>query len=66
MQRLKNLQGVFVAAVLYFVLVYNLTNLYASEHQGVERFLLVDGAVYPQIFWIAQILLGGLVPLALF
>lgn len=64
--RLKNLQGVFVAAVLYFVLVYNLTNLYATEHHGVERFLLVDGGVYPAIFWIVQVLLGGLVPLALF
>ena len=31
----------FVAAVLYFVLAYHLTNLYATEHHGVERFLLV-------------------------
>jgi molybdopterin-containing oxidoreductase family membrane subunit len=66
LQRLKNLQGIFVAAVLYFVLVFNLTNLYATEHHGVERFLLVDGGVYPWIFWVVQVLLGGLIPLALF
>lgn len=64
--RLKNLQGVFVATVLYFVLVFNLTNLYATEHHGVEWFLLVAGGVYPKIFWIVQVLVGGLIPLALF
>ncbi len=39
-RRLKNLLGVFVAGVLYFVLVYHLANLYATEHHGVETFVL--------------------------
>ncbi len=65
-RRLKNLLAIFVAAVLYFVLVYHITNLYITEHHGVERFILVDGGVYPLVFWIVQVLLGGLVPLALF
>ena len=64
--RLKNLLGVFVAAVLYFVLVYHLTNLYATEHHGVEAFLLRDGGIYTQLFWFGQILLGSLLPLLLF
>ncbi len=64
-QRLKNLLGIFVAGVLYFVLVYNLTNLYASEHHGWERFLLLDGGVYPWLFWGAQVVLGAVAPLAL-
>ena len=64
--RLKNLLGVFVAAVLYFVMVYHLTNLYATEHHGVERFILLDGGVYTQVFWIGQILIGGVVPLLIF
>ncbi len=64
-KRLKNLLGVFVAGVLYFVLVYHLTNLYATEHHGVEAFVLRDGGVYTQIFWFGQILLGSLLPLAL-
>jgi molybdopterin-containing oxidoreductase family membrane subunit len=63
--RLKNLLGVFVAAVLYFVIAYHLTNLYITEDHGVERFILMDGGVYTQVFWILQIALGSLLPLAL-
>jgi Ni/Fe-hydrogenase subunit HybB-like protein len=65
LMRLKNLLGVFIAAVLYFVTVYHLTNLYITQHHGVERFLLMDGGIYTQLFWIVQIGLGSLVPLAL-
>ena len=64
-KRLKNLLGVFILAVLYFVMVYHLTNLYASEHHGVEAFILRDGGIITTLFWFVQILLGSLVPLAL-
>ena len=63
--RLKNLLGVFIGAVLYFVLTYHLTNLYITQNHGVERFILMDGGIYTQLFWIVQILLGSLLPLAL-
>jgi len=63
--RLKNLLGVFIASVLYFVIAYHLTNLYITENHGVERFILMDGGIYTQLFWIVQIGLGSLVPLAL-
>jgi molybdopterin-containing oxidoreductase family membrane subunit len=63
--RLKNLLGVFIAAVLYFVAVYHLSNLYATEHHSVERFILLDGGIYTKLFWIVQIILGSLVPLAM-
>jgi molybdopterin-containing oxidoreductase family membrane subunit len=63
--RLKNLLGVFVAAVLYFVIAYHLTNLYITQNHGVERFILMDGGVYTRLFWIVQIGLGSLLPLAL-
>jgi len=65
MRRLKNLQGIFIASVLYFVLVYHLTNLYMTAHHDVERFILLDGGVYTAIFWIGQVLVGGLLPLAI-
>ena len=65
LRRLKNLLGVFVAAVLYFVLAFHLTNLYGTEHHGIERFILMDGGVYTSLFWIVQILLGSLLPLAM-
>jgi Ni/Fe-hydrogenase subunit HybB-like protein len=64
-QRLKNLLGVFVAGVLYFVIVYHLTNLYSTRLHGVERFILLEGGVYTQLFWFGQILIGSLIPLFL-
>ncbi|MCW9031931.1 MAG: polysulfide reductase NrfD, partial [Gammaproteobacteria bacterium] len=63
--RLKNLLGVFVAGVLYFVIAQHLTNLYATEHHGVEAFILRDGGIYTQLFWYGQIILGSLIPLAI-
>jgi len=63
--RLRNLLGVFVAAVLYFTIVYHLTNLYITEHHGLEKFLLVEGGIYTNLFWIGQVLIGGLLPLAM-
>jgi molybdopterin-containing oxidoreductase family membrane subunit len=65
LMRLKNLLGVFVAAVLYFVVVYHLTNLYITQHHDVERFILLDGGVYTALFWFGQILIGGVLPLVL-
>ena len=66
LRRLKRLLGLFVAAVLYFVLAYHLANLYATEHHGFERFILARGGVYTVLFWLVQVLLGSLAPLALF
>ena len=63
--KLKNLLGVFVGAVLYFALVYHLTNLYVTQHHGVERFILLDGGIYTNMFWIGQVLIGGVIPLFL-
>jgi Ni/Fe-hydrogenase subunit HybB-like protein len=63
--RLKNLLGVFIASVLYFVLVYHLTNLYITERHGIERFILLDGGIYTQLFWLVQVGIGSLLPLAL-
>ena len=66
LQRLRNLLGIFVMTLLYFVVVYNITNLYATEHHSWQRFLLLDGGVYTLLFWVVQMLLGGLLPLAFF
>lgn len=64
-QRLGRLLGVFVAVVLYFTTVQHLTNLYAAEHIGVERFILLDGGIYTLLFWAVQVIVGGLLPMAL-
>jgi len=63
--RMSRLLGIFVAAVLYFTAVQHLTNLYAAEHGGIERFILVDGGIYTMLFWVVQMILGGVVPLLL-
>ena len=65
LRRLGRLLGIFVAVVLYFAAVQHLTNLYAAEHSGVERFILRDGGIYTLLFWGGQIAVGGLLPLVL-
>lgn len=63
--RLTRLLAIFVATAAYFVLVYHLTNLYFARQHGLERFLLIDGGLYPQLFWLGQLGLGSLLPLVL-
>lgn len=64
-RRLKNLLGVFIASVLYFLAVFHLTNIYWAAHIDFEKFILFGGNVYTWLFWGGQVVLGGLVPLAL-
>ncbi len=62
---MKRLLGVFVGAVLYFAAIYHLANLYVTQHHGVEAFILLNGGIYTQLFWIGQVLIGGIIPLVL-
>jgi len=64
-QRLRNLLGVFVVSVLYFTAVYHVTNLYATQHHEVEKFLLLEGGIYTSVFWIGEVIIGGIIPLIL-
>jgi len=64
-KRMRNLMGVFVIAALYFVVTYHLTNLYFARQTDFERFILVDGGIYPLLFWVGYVLLGNLLPLLL-
>ncbi|MGB1109771.1 MAG: NrfD/PsrC family molybdoenzyme membrane anchor subunit [Gammaproteobacteria bacterium] len=63
--RLKNLLGVFIAAVVYFEAARHLTNLYATEHHGVQAFLLAGDNIYTYLFWVVQLGLGAALPLLL-
>lgn len=63
--RLVRLLGLFVAANLYFVALHHVTQLYFAGRGGVEAFVLVNGGVYTTLFWIVQIALGGVLPLAI-
>ncbi|MBV1863782.1 MAG: polysulfide reductase NrfD [Rhodobacteraceae bacterium] len=64
-KRLGRLLGIFAGAVLYFTAVRHLTNLYAAEHADFERFILFSGGFFTQLFWIGQVLIGGVIPLFL-
>jgi molybdopterin-containing oxidoreductase family membrane subunit len=61
--RLQKLQGLFVASVLLLVVIFHLTNLYATEHHSVENFILAGDNLYSGLFWVGYILLGTLLPL---
>jgi molybdopterin-containing oxidoreductase family membrane subunit len=63
--RFKKLLATFVAAVFYFVAVYHLTNIYFAKQTAFEHFILVDGGIFPQLFWGGWLLVGTIVPLAL-
>ncbi|MBK5963725.1 molybdopterin oxidoreductase [Thiocystis minor] len=65
LRRLKNLLGVFVAGVLYFTLVYHLTNLYGAKNDGLEHWLMLSGGIYTFLFWVGWVLIGGLLPLGI-
>ncbi len=65
MMRLKTLLVVFVAAVLYFVVVHHMTNLYFTKYHAVEAFILRDGGIFTTLFWVGQILIGCVVPLVI-
>ena len=64
-RRMARLLGVFVAAALFFVAVHHATNLYFARQQAFERFVLVEGGVYPWLFWLGYVLAGSVLPLAL-
>ncbi|HLE67072.1 MAG TPA: NrfD/PsrC family molybdoenzyme membrane anchor subunit, partial [Burkholderiales bacterium] len=51
--------------VLYFVAVHHLTNLYIARQHEIERFFLWEGGIYTALFWLGQVLVGGIVPLVL-
>jgi molybdopterin-containing oxidoreductase family membrane subunit len=65
LRRMKNLLGVLVALALYFSAVYHLTNLYFARQWEFERFILLEGGVYPLLFWAGFVLAGSIAPMVL-
>jgi molybdopterin-containing oxidoreductase family membrane subunit len=65
LNRLRNTLAIFIALVLFFEAVRHLTNLYATEHHGVEAYILTGDSKFTSLFWYGQIVLGSLVPMFL-
>lgn len=63
--RLAKLLGIFIGAILYFVAAQHVTALYVTARHGVESFILLNGGVYTLLFWVVQLGVGSLLPLAL-
>jgi len=63
--RMKNLLAVFIAASMYFTIVFHLTNLYMAKQWGYEQFILMNGGIYTTVFWVGQVAIGYFIPLAL-
>ena len=64
-RRMRNLLALFVVTVLFLVAACHLVNGYFAKNAAFERYILVDGGVYPALFWIGYVGAGSLVPLAL-
>jgi molybdopterin-containing oxidoreductase family membrane subunit len=67
--RMARLLGVFVAASLYLVAVYHLTNLYFARQSAFEAFVLLgrgdESGVFPTLFWGGYVLVGAVLPMIL-
>ena len=64
-RRLARLLGIFVAASLFLVAVYHLTNGYFAKQQAFEAFILRDGGMLTLLFWGGYVVIGSLLPLVL-
>jgi Ni/Fe-hydrogenase subunit HybB-like protein len=67
-RRMARLLGVFIAASLYLVAVYHLTNLYFARQASFEAFILLGrdgGTVYALLLWAGYLAVGSLLPLLL-
>jgi [DsrC]-trisulfide reductase subunit P len=65
LNRKKNLLGVFLFGSLYMVATYHFVNLYFAHQKAFENFILLDGGVFPNLFWWGYIVVGNLLPLLL-
>ena len=67
-RRMARLLGIFVAASLYLVAVYHLTNLYYARQGAFEAFILLGrggGSTYPLLFWCGYVVVGSVLPMLL-
>jgi Ni/Fe-hydrogenase subunit HybB-like protein len=63
--KFRGLLILFALATLYFTAVHHLTKIYQPAYRPVEAFLLLNGGIYTTAFWMGQIAIGTLLPLAI-
>ena len=60
---IRRLMIIFLLANIYFLILYNITNLYISKQIAVTTFILLEGGNYTTMFWLGQVGVGLLIPL---
>ena len=63
--KFRKLLIVFALAMLYFTAIQHLAKLYGAEYQGSEWFILANGGVYTQLFWLGHVGLGIVLPIVI-
>jgi molybdopterin-containing oxidoreductase family membrane subunit len=67
-RRMARLLGIFIAASMYLVAVYHVTNAYFARQGEFESFILLGrngGMLYALLFWVGYVLIGSVLPLLL-
>ena len=62
-KNIRRLMIIFLLAIIYFLILYHITNLYISKQIAVESFILLNGGGYTTMFWLGQVALGLVIPL---
>jgi len=65
LRRLRNLLAVCVGASLYCAALFHFSKYYVARSHDVGQFLLFDGGIYTALFWLGQVAIGSIAPLAL-
>lgn len=63
--RFRKLLIYFIFTVLYVTVLAHLTSLYITKNHDFEFFLLFSENIYTFLFWVGQIGLGTIIPLAI-
>lgn len=61
-QRLSTLLALFIGVHAAVLLIHFLSLLYLPAYREVARFLLIDGGIYPAVFWLGEVLVGMIIP----
>ncbi len=67
-RRMARLLGVFIAAALYLVAVFHMTNIYFARQGAFEAFILLGrdgGTPHAMLFWVGYVVVGSIVPMLL-
>ncbi|WP_374544977.1 NrfD/PsrC family molybdoenzyme membrane anchor subunit [Rhodoblastus sp.] len=63
--KFRGLLILFVLTTVFLTFIAHIAKIYAAPYRSIEAFLLLNGGVYPALFWIGQLAIGSIAPVAL-